>query len=151
MFWNSLVFPAGTWCLNNVLLTSMRRYEVASMSKRRHFGVMFSLGPDHATVWALQLQSHIMWNMWIAHVLTKLSICKIWLCLDTDFYLKTQAMVILVTFCWHNSLLTANAYSCLVETHIPCVLVSVFVNIYFLCLSISASELRLSYIDSSVC
>ena len=36
--------PAGIWCQNDVVLTSMRRHHVASTSIRRHFGTKCPLG-----------------------------------------------------------------------------------------------------------
>ena len=38
-----IVVPAGIWCQNDVILTSMRRNHVASTLIRRHFYVMCPL------------------------------------------------------------------------------------------------------------
>ena len=38
------IFPAGIWCQNDVVSTSMRRYHVASTLPLRHFHVMCALG-----------------------------------------------------------------------------------------------------------
>ena len=40
--------PAGIWCENDVVLTSMRRDYVASTLIRRHFDTKCPLGPDLA-------------------------------------------------------------------------------------------------------
>ena len=37
-------YPAGIWCQNDVVLTSMRRHHVASTSIRRYFGTKCPLG-----------------------------------------------------------------------------------------------------------
>ena len=41
---SSNIPPVGTWCRNDVEPTSMRRNDVASMSVRRHFDVIYPLG-----------------------------------------------------------------------------------------------------------
>ena len=41
----NIISPAGLWCQKDVVLTSMRRDDVASTLIRRHFGTKCSLGP----------------------------------------------------------------------------------------------------------
>ena len=40
----AVMFPAGIWCQNDVVTTSMRRHHVASTLIRRHFGTKCPLG-----------------------------------------------------------------------------------------------------------
>ena len=49
-YFHHIAFPAGIWCQNDVVLTSMRRDDVASTLIRRNFFVMCPLGCDIAQI-----------------------------------------------------------------------------------------------------
>ena len=57
--------PAGIWCKNDVVLTLMRRDDVASTLIRRHFRTKCPLGTFATFADMRLLQSHIIVRFWV--------------------------------------------------------------------------------------
>ena len=55
----SMNFPAGIWCKNDVVLTSMRRHYVASTLTRRHFDTKCPLGWISSSCSSSECHCHI--------------------------------------------------------------------------------------------
>ena len=88
--------PAGIWCQNDVVLTSMRRTHVASTLIRRHFRTKCPLGMWFAhriTSWVVHLPYRLKWvglitasdqTLWGVHSCNSWLWCYIYLCPTTN-------------------------------------------------------------------